>query len=78
MPAWTADSIRKADWFFNLTPKAIEEILELSEFLDRNPIAVEALQPEEFELPACRELFNSISYNISLFTSSIITKAAVP
>ena len=58
--AWTANSIAAVDWFFKLPPDAISEIIELAEYFDRNPIAVEALLPDDFEIPACRNLFDSI------------------
>lgn len=58
--AWTSNSIKKDDWFFKLPPKAIKEIIELAEYFDRNRIAIEALLPEDFEIPACRIVFKNI------------------
>ena len=58
--AWISNSIKKDDRLFKLPPGATNEIIELAQYFDHNPIADEALHPKDFEIPACRIIFDDI------------------
>jgi len=52
--AWTAETLAPGAWRFSLDADCLAEILDLARFFDQNPIAVEALLADDFELPRCR------------------------
>ena len=54
--AWTAESLSEEDWLFKLPKTAVTEIIELANYFDRNPIPVEALTPDDFAIPECRQI----------------------
>ena len=51
---WAAATLADSEWLFTPSVECTEEILKLGVFLDNNPLATEALLPEEFYLPECR------------------------
>ena len=53
---WSAGTLGDSEWLFAPTPACLNEILDLGTYLDQNPLAVEALLPDEFDLPECRKL----------------------
>lgn len=56
---WRAATLRKSDWLFELDDDCLDEIRAASRFLDRNPIAIEALAATDLDLPHCRRLVST-------------------
>lgn len=53
---WSAETLGDSEWLFALSPACVDEVLALGTYLDQNPLAVEALLPNEFDLPECQKL----------------------
>jgi alpha-ketoglutarate-dependent taurine dioxygenase len=54
--AWTRDTVTAADWTVALSGAALSEVLALAETVTRQPLPVLMLSPDQFALPACREV----------------------
>ena len=52
--AWTRETVRATDWTVTLGDAAITEILALAATLDRQPLPVLMLSPDQFAIAACR------------------------
>ena len=60
--AWTAETISQDDWFFKLGHDALSEIRELAQYFDRTMIEIEAILPDDFQIPACRQLMAEVKF----------------
>ena len=58
--AWTGESLRPEDGLVKLTPLARRELDALVAELRVNPLATEALDARDFELPACRHMMAEV------------------
>ena len=53
---WLAQDITDADWIVEITPAALDEIEQLVDYLQRNPLPVLQRRIDAMPLPACRQL----------------------
>ena len=54
--AWRGADLPENAGHFAVSPKAAAEMEMLARELAANPLPLEALRPEDFELPACQAL----------------------
>ena len=60
--SWTVDTITSDDYLFAIPDDALAEILDLAHFFERNPIMVEAITPDDFDIPAIRQFMKKVEY----------------
>jgi outer membrane lipoprotein-sorting protein len=58
--AWTRDTVSAADWTVRLTDRALGEVKALADVVAHQPLPVLMLSPDQFELPACREVMAKV------------------
>ena len=58
--AWSRAGLAPEDWTFRFTPEALAEVEAIVAALRKDPLPTLLLTPEQFELPACRELMGRV------------------
>lgn len=58
--AWVRAEVRPEDWKFSLTSECLGELAAITAALRREPVPVEQLRAENFDMPACRELMRRL------------------
>ena len=58
--AWSRAGLAPEDWTFRFTPEALAEVESIVAALRKDPLPTLLLTPEQFELPACRELMGRV------------------
>lgn len=59
--AWTRKDLTEQDWCVALPPAAIEEILFVSNKLEKQPVPLLALRPDSFAMPHCLAAMSQVS-----------------
>jgi len=59
--AWTRTDLTEQDWRVVLPPAAIDEILAVSETLEKQPVPLLALRPDSFAMPHCLAAMQEVS-----------------
>ena len=54
--AWVRADLRAEDWLFRLPPECLSELHAAATQLRKHPLPLDALDPGQFSLPACRDL----------------------
>lgn len=60
--AWNVATLSESDWRFGLDDACLDEIRTAAQFLDRNPIPIEALTADDLDLPRCRKVVAQARY----------------
>jgi len=58
--AWVRADIKREDWFFALTPDCLTELHAVVAALRSHPRAVEAIDPAQLAIPACRAFMQRV------------------
>jgi hypothetical protein len=56
--AWRGENLSVDDGCFKLLPECLEELDALVSELNKNPLQLHSLRPDDFELSACRTLMH--------------------
>jgi alpha-ketoglutarate-dependent taurine dioxygenase len=62
--AWCAEELPHDPGVIQIDEEALEEIVSIAIELDANPLPLEALRPEDFELHACRALMAKVKHQV--------------
>jgi alpha-ketoglutarate-dependent taurine dioxygenase len=58
--AWAAETLLENDGLTTLSPECLSELQDVERLLAANPLPVEALSPDFFEMPACRAMMKGV------------------
>mgnify|MGYP001827504243 CR=1 FL=1 len=58
--AWTAETLLPNEGLVELDAACLAEIRAVAALLRDNPLPIEALEPDDFEMPACRALMAGV------------------
>ena len=58
--AWTDDSLPADAGSVPVTESCLEEMMGIAHLLKANPLPTVALKPVDFDMPACRDMMNSV------------------
>ncbi len=58
--AWSRDDLAPNDWTLRFLPEALAEVEAIVAALRKDPLPTLLLMPEQFDLPACRELMGRV------------------
>lgn len=58
--SWTVDTIKPEDYLFKIPDDGMKEVMELASFFDTNPIIIEAISADDFEIPALRKFIADV------------------
>jgi len=58
--SWTVDTLKPEDYLFKIPDDGMKEVMELAHFFDTNPIIIEAIGADDFEIPALRRFMLTV------------------
>jgi len=60
--SWTVDTIKPEDYLFKIPDDGMKEVMELASFFDTNPIIIEAISADDFEIPALHKFIADVEF----------------